>query len=118
MKRLFLVLLTCAAPALAQAETESGTGAEIRILDGLRGTSETISLLVGERHIEGKISIELLECRFPKDAIGTDAFAHLKIQDLREEEPRFSGWMIASSPALSALEHARYDVWVIRCSQS
>ena len=30
----------------------------------------------------------------------------------------FSGWMFASSPALSALEHPVYDVWVIDCAQS
>lgn len=30
----------------------------------------------------------------------------------------FSGWMFASSPALSALEHPIYDVWVIDCSTS
>ena len=28
----------------------------------------------------------------------------------------FTGWMFASSPALSALEHSVYDVWVIDCS--
>jgi hypothetical protein len=27
----------------------------------------------------------------------------------------FSGWMFASTPALSALEHPVYDVWVIDC---
>ncbi|MEL6359838.1 MAG: DUF2155 domain-containing protein [Pseudomonadota bacterium] len=27
----------------------------------------------------------------------------------------FSGWMFASSPALNALEHPVYDVWVISC---
>jgi hypothetical protein len=26
--------------------------------------------------------------------------------------------MVASSPALSALDHPRYDVWVMRCSSS
>ncbi|MAN73150.1 MAG: cellulase [Henriciella sp.] len=37
----------------------------------------------------------------------------------KEEEagPLFSGWMFASSPGLSALEHPVYDVWVIRCKQ-
>ncbi|MBY0422450.1 MAG: DUF2155 domain-containing protein [Parvularculaceae bacterium] len=28
----------------------------------------------------------------------------------------FSGWMFASSPGLSALDHPVYDVWVIDCS--
>jgi hypothetical protein len=27
----------------------------------------------------------------------------------------FSGWMFASSPGLSALEHPIYDVWVLGC---
>jgi hypothetical protein len=27
----------------------------------------------------------------------------------------FAGWMFASSPALNALEHPVYDVWVIDC---
>lgn len=30
----------------------------------------------------------------------------------------FSGWMFASSPALSALEHPVYDIWVMDCSAS
>ena len=30
-------------------------------------------------------------------------------------DPLFSGWMFASSPALNALEHPVYDVWVIDC---
>ena len=27
----------------------------------------------------------------------------------------FRGWMFASSPALNALEHPVYDVWVLGC---
>lgn len=32
-----------------------------------------------------------------------------------EQKLAFSGWMFASTPALSALEHPVYDVWVIDC---
>ncbi len=32
-----------------------------------------------------------------------------------EGERIFTGWMFASSPALNALEHPVYDVWVIDC---
>ena len=36
------------------------------------------------------------------------------------EQPvtRFSGWMFASSPALSAMEHPVYDVWVLDCKNA
>ncbi len=41
--------------------------------------------------------------------------------DIQERKPDgtiqkiFSGWMFASSPALNALEHPVYDVWVVSC---
>ena len=39
------------------------------------------------------------------------------VETVSEENPElFSGWMYASSPGLSALEHPVYDVWVIRCA--
>ncbi len=30
----------------------------------------------------------------------------------------FNGWMFASSPALSAMEHPVYDVWVTGCKDA
>ena len=30
----------------------------------------------------------------------------------------FSGWMFASSPALSALDHPVYDIWVLECKSN
>ncbi|KCZ83625.1 hypothetical protein HAD_13524 [Hyphomonas adhaerens MHS-3] len=39
------------------------------------------------------------------------------VETVSEENPElFSGWMFASSPGLSALEHPVYDIWVIRCT--
>ena len=36
----------------------------------------------------------------------------------KEEIKIFSGWMFSSSPSISALDHAVYDVWVIDCMSS
>ncbi|OZA01113.1 MAG: hypothetical protein B7Y02_17840 [Rhodobacterales bacterium 17-64-5] len=44
-----------------------------------------------------------------------DAWAHVTILDAGQTDPVFKGWMVASSPALSALDHPRYDVWVLHC---
>jgi hypothetical protein len=44
--------------------------------------------------------------------------AFVEILEARDGETRntlFSGWMFASSPALNALEHPVYDVWVLGC---
>ena len=54
-------------------------------------------------------------CRYPAEDPASDAFAFLQITDMRGEEQVFQGWMIASSPALNALDHPRYDVWVMSC---
>ena len=55
--------------------------------------------------------VNLGECRYPVANPVGDAFAHLSIQNVDTNDTMFKGWMIASSPALNSLEHARYDVW-------
>jgi hypothetical protein len=45
----------------------------------------------------------------------SDSEAHLTIVEETTGLELFSGWMLASSPALSALDHPRYDVWVLSC---
>lgn len=51
-----------------------------------------------------------------------ESAAFLEIREVRRDEglsiDLFSGWMFASSPALSALEHPIYDVWVLECKIS
>jgi hypothetical protein len=52
----------------------------------------------------------------PEEPPETTAF--LQIDEANRGEPAkrlFSGWMFASTPALNALEHSVYDVWVITC---
>ena len=47
-----------------------------------------------------------------------ESAAFLEIQDRKPDgsiQKIFSGWMFASSPALNALEHPVYDVWVVSC---
>ncbi|RMC35378.1 DUF2155 domain-containing protein [Paracoccus alkanivorans] len=90
-------------------------GALLRGLDKVSGRTTDLRLQVGDAVRLGRLEIRLGECRYPADDPSSDAFAQLTITDLSENVTRFSGWMIASSPALSALDDARYDVWVISC---
>ncbi len=112
-----LLALTLAHPAAAQA-TE-GAGAVLRWLDKVSGESVDIEMPVGEFRVQGRLTITLNACRYPAEGEPTSAYAHLIIHDgLVTEGPVFAGWMIADSPALHALDHSRYDVWVIRCTTS
>ncbi len=90
----------------------------LRGLDRINGTAQDIQIAVGETITYERLEVTLLACRYPKGDINSDAFAQLIIKDIREEAPRFIGWMFASSPALSALDHPRYDVWVLSCQSS
>jgi hypothetical protein len=114
-----LAILCCllAGPVLAQTsvKTTDGSGAILRSLDRITGQVLDFEVKNGQSVQRGKITVELRECRYPRRAIDRDAFAYLTIRDSNGELPAFDGWMMASSPALSALEHPRYDVWVLRC---
>ncbi len=90
--------------------------AELRGLDTLGGATRDLTLAVGATERFGHLEITLDACLAPREAPEEDAYAFLRVRDVREAEPRFSGWMFASSPALSALDHPRYDVWVLSCS--
>ena len=90
----------------------------LRGLDNLNGTAQDITVGAGETVRYGHLEILAETCRVPRETPTADAYAFLKIRDVREDSPRFSGWMFASSPALSALDHPRYDVWVVSCSNA
>ena len=106
-----------AGPALAQ-QAETASGATLRMLDRVTGQLEDVNLTSGASAKVGQLSVSLDECRYPSGNPSGDAFAYLRIADDINAQEIFSGWMVASAPALNALDHARYDVWVIRCSTS
>jgi hypothetical protein len=120
---LLLALSTAVEAAAAQSARIANDQAtspverlHLRGLDTLNGTTRDIDLSVGESVRFGHLEISADTCRVPQADPEGDAYAFLRIRDIREDAPRFSGWMFASSPALSALDHPRYDVWVLSCS--
>lgn len=114
MNRLAIALLLAATPAAAQ-EVTAAPGGILRWLDKTTGETADIELSPGQGAVSGRLTIQMDECRYPTANPASDAYAHLTIMEQGRETPVFSGWMLASSPALSALEHPRYDVWVLRC---
>lgn len=114
MIRLAVALALLAGPVAAQSVADA-EGAKLRFLDKLTGTVTDLVLQNGESQQEGRLTITLDGCRYNPENPGAEAFAHLTVLDANVTEPVFDGWMVASSPALSALDHPRYDVWVLRC---
>lgn len=97
----------------ASAQNLNGAGAHLRGLDKIDGRVADIDVGAGRTVQFGRLSITLGECRYPSNNPAGNAYAWLDIQ--QNGERLFDGWMIASSPALNALDHPRYDVWVIAC---
>jgi len=109
---LFLALV--AGAAFAQ-NVSTAPAAILRGLDKVDGSLTDIELATGQSQSYGRLKITLGECRYPAGNPSGNAYAMLTIHERGTDAPIFSGWMIAATPALNALDHARYDVWVLRC---
>lgn len=116
MKRIALIAaLLAATGAVGQQKAQSGPGAMLRGLDKVSGQTVDVEMRNGQTQPVFGLDVALGDCRYPADNPTGDAFAYLTIWEKGRTDQLFDGWMIATSPALNALDHARYDVWVIRC---
>jgi hypothetical protein len=85
--------------------------AEVAVLQGLDKTTARISTF------EAPVD----QCHKTPPEEPPESAAFLEIVDQRPDTDAvtvFTGWMFASSPALSAMEHPVYDVWVIDCKDA
>jgi hypothetical protein len=115
--RVALVALALLAPAqLAAQEAGEALAGRIRVLDKQTGALTDLELARGEAEVVGRLTVGLSDCRYPVENPASDAWAHLLITDSAAPgAPVFAGWMLATSPALNALDNPRYDVWVLGC---
>ncbi len=101
-----------------QALAEPYDTAVLQGLNKITARVSTINAPVGDSVTFGVLEIIVRTCdkRPPEDPPESAAF--LDIWEVQQGEPAvsiFRGWMFASSPALSALEHPVYDIWVLDC---
>lgn len=115
-------------PNLSTPPTESALQAmspfasvKLRALDKITTRITEITLRVGDEISFGTLLITARYCRSRPPEETPESFAYLEVKDkntLGEHIKIFEGWMMASSPALSAMEHPVYDVWIIGCKIS
>ena len=95
---------------------------DIAVLQGLDKVTARISTIqapVGDVVTFGALEIIARVCDKKPPEETPESAAFLDIWEVRPGEPTislFRGWMFASSPALSAMEHPVYDVWVLDCA--
>jgi len=105
--------------AFAVVPTQEQPIAVVRALDKMTARVEEIELPVGKKVQFSTLSIVTKTCRttLPEETPPESA-AYLEVSETKigsVEGAIFKGWMFASSPALSAMEHPVYDIWVIGC---
>lgn len=103
--------------------SEPGSIAVLRGLDKVTARTRDFEARIGEAVQFGALGVTVQYCRKRPPEEPPEVFAFLEVEDRRtdgfgveaEGERIFTGWMFASNPALNALEHPVYDVWVIDC---
>ena len=122
-RRLVYAALATAA-GMALAERASAFPGDLAIMQGLDKVTARVSTFEAPLGVTvqfGTLSITLRACDRTPPEEPPESTAFLDIDETRRGEAPvslFHGWMFASSPALSALEHPVYDVWVLECKRT
>jgi hypothetical protein len=120
----FCCLAVCGV-TVAISPAKAGTVAVLQGLDKTTARIATIDAPIDQQVRYGNLLITARACvKHPPEELPESA-AFLVIDELPPDagpqtrpERIFSGWMFASSPALSALENPVYDISVLDCKQT
>ena len=113
-----VALTGAAGPVLAARPTVDQAYAVLRGLDKITARVMRLEVAVGDMVAFGTLDIVVRACRSTTPEETPENAAFLQIDDEPPgQTPRrvFSGWMFSSSPALSAMDHPVYDVWLVEC---
>ena len=113
-----LAFLAAAIAAPAQATEISTNTAQMQAMDKITGEVSVINVPINTVVRFGSFSILVRACKTRPPEETPENFAFVDVVDItngKENINIFKGWMMSSSPALNAIEHPVYDVWLLRC---
>jgi hypothetical protein len=108
------------ASALQSMLNQQG-GAVFRGLDKITARVSTIYAPLDVPVNYGALSLTVRKCKARPPEEPPEKAAFVEIDEVKKDKDParlFTGWMFWSSPALNALEHPVYDVWLIDCRES
>ncbi len=91
---------------------------KLQTLDKITAHTSNFEAKIGDTIKFGSIYMKVQSCQksSPMDDPESAAFIQVWEFDTGDKaEWIFSGWMFASSPGLSSMNHPIYDVWIIDC---
>lgn len=121
---LFILTSVLLSPVSGVAQEQEGATylekpvVKLQSLDKVTARTVTFEANIGATVKFGPLYIKAQTCREAPPVEQPESAAFLQIWEIsKENEPEwvFSGWMFASSPGLSSMDHPVYDVWVLDC---
>lgn len=104
--------------AHAQQEMTEYPRVRLQSLDKATARTQTFNARVGATVKFGPLYIRTQVCKKSSPLEKPESTAFLQIWEVDTKDTAqwvFSGWMFASSPGLSSMDHPIYDVWVLDC---
>ncbi len=93
--------------------------AKLQTLDKITAHTNSFEAKVGDTLKFGSIYIKVQSCKKSSPMDDPEAAAFIQVWEVDTNDKAqwvFSGWMFASSPGLSPMDHPIYDVWLIDCA--
>lgn len=109
---------TASQPRMGGSDLSFDT-AQLQGLDKVTARVVNLEAPVGTPVHFGTLEIIVRACKKRRPEDQPESAAFLDIWELHKDMPAqalFRGWMFASSPALSSMEHPVYDLWVLDCT--
>ena len=114
MKKTLFFLLFLVISIKGMAEDISTDAVLLQALDKTTGRTSFLTAKVDEPYTYGELIVNVKKCmKHPPEETPENA-AFLNVSE-KEGSEIFNGWMFSSNPALSAMEHPVYDIWVVEC---
>ncbi len=94
--------------------------AELQALDKITARVSKLETRVGQTTGFGSLGITVKACRKAPPENTPESAAFLQVWEQKPGEESkwvYRGWMFASSPALAAMDHPVYDIWLVDCKK-
>jgi hypothetical protein len=117
---LFVLLAAVCWVAPAHAQRIENQTAVFATLDKVTARISKLEVPLNQTVVFGSLNVTARVCnsRPPDEQPKTTSFVEVEETMLDGQKKKlFSGWMIAESPGLNAVEHPVFDVWLTDCAQ-
>lgn len=112
------ILFTAGLSISVHAAEISTNAALMQAMDKVTGRVNKITVPVKSKVTYGDFSLVLRACKKRSAEETPENFAFIDVADKsfgKDEYNIFRGWVLSSTPGISAIEHPIYDIWLLEC---